>query len=175
MISIAYYLIFFPLRVTFGLSLFSNPFSYIALFVIISDILVHLNTGFYDKGVLVTDRIHILINYFSNRIFHDLISLIPFIMYDFSDVSSNMLSNELKFLESMVSLLFLIRVSHLTSLKRKIEERFYEKKMLTHIFSLFSLLLNTLYIAHLFSCAWLVVGYFKQDTNNTWMNLANVD
>lgn len=110
MLCIAYYLIFFPLRVTFGLEIFYSPVSFLALVVIIFDVLVFLNTGFYEKGALITDRIHIFMHYISNRFLQDFISVLPFLFYDFSDISSNMLADSTKLLESCISLLFLIRI-----------------------------------------------------------------
>jgi len=35
--------------------------------------------------------------------------------------------------------------------------------------------MNTLYIAHIFSCAWIIVAEFKMSSDNTWMSQANVD
>lgn len=114
MISIAFFLIFFPLRVAFGLDMFSTIISYISLVIIILDIVVNLNTGYYGKGVLITDRTHILLNYINERMFADIISLLPFILFDFSDINSNMLSNKLKFSESIISILFLIKLKRLS-------------------------------------------------------------
>ena len=63
MISISYFLIFFPLKIAYGTKLYSNPFPLVGLSIILLDILVFLNSGFYDKGALVTDRISIFLNY----------------------------------------------------------------------------------------------------------------
>ena len=110
MLCIAYFLIFFPLRVVFGLEIFNSAVSIIALVVIIFDALVFLNTGFYEKGALITDRIQVFMHYISSRFLQDFFSIIPFIFYDFSDVSNNMLADTTKLFESCISLLFLIRI-----------------------------------------------------------------
>lgn len=47
----------------------------ILIFVI--DVLMFINTAFYEKGVLVTDRKQIFINYFDKRFFKDIFSNIP--------------------------------------------------------------------------------------------------
>lgn len=175
MLAIAYFLVFFPLRVAFGLSLYNSGVAFIALAVILMDIIISLNTGFYDKGSLVSDRVGILMNYLTNRALTDAISLMPFIIYDFSGIDENLFSNPLKFAESVISLLFLVRIFQLSQLKKKIEERFYQKKSLTHTFALLSLLLTILYIAHLLACIWIIVADYKKDTLNTWMNVIKVD
>ncbi|KAL4485121.1 hypothetical protein ABPG73_015672 [Tetrahymena malaccensis] len=175
MISISYYLIFFPLRIAFGLGYEDSMASYFALGVLILDIFIYLNTGFYDKGALITDRIQIFIHYLDSRFFTDLFSMVPFVVYNISSSDSNFLSDPLKFLESIISLLFLVRVNHLGQIKKKIEERFYQNKTLTHVISLFTLLATALYIAHLFSCMWIIIAEFRLSTQNTWMQLAKVD
>lgn len=164
MVSITYYLIFFPLRIAFGLDIHDSIASYFALGIIFFDILVYLNTGFYDKGALVTDRIGILIHYLDTRFLSDIFSMIPFLVYDIADHEANLFSDFLKLFESFISLMFLVRVSHLGQIKKKIEERFYQKKTLTHIISLFTLLATTLYIAHLFSCIWIIVAEYKLES-----------
>lgn len=125
MIGIAYFLIFFPLRIAFGIDIYDSIASFFALGIIFFDILVYLNTGFYDKGALVTDRIGIFIHYVDTRFLTDIFSMFPFVAYNVSDSSSNLFSDSAKFIESVISLIFLVRVSHLGSIKKKIEERFY--------------------------------------------------
>ena len=130
MISIAYYLIFFPLRIAFGLNLYSNPISFIAVILIQFDILVHLNTGFYDKGALVNDRIHILMHYLGKRFITDILTMIPFLVYGFSGSHDNLLSTFPKLLESAISLLFLIRV--FSSLSSPPHPKLLKANQLTH-------------------------------------------
>jgi hypothetical protein len=158
MMSISYFLIFFPLRVAFGLEIYFSFIPYIAFGVLLADSVIYLNTGFYERGVLVSDRIGIFMHYISHRMLADIFSLMPFFVYDFSDINENLFSNMPKLLESLIGILFLIRLKHLGMSKKKIEERFYEKKTLMHIISLLSLLLTTIYIAHLLACFWAITA-----------------
>lgn len=113
MISIAYFLIFFPFRITFGLHLYDYAGSYICAGIVTSDIVVCMNTGFYSKGALVSERIGICMHYMNTRLLLDFITLIPFVLYDFSNISTNLFSDRDKFIESFLSVMFLIRISHL--------------------------------------------------------------
>lgn len=113
MISISYFLIFFPLRIAFGIDINDSIASYFAMGIIFFDILVYLNTGFYDKGTFVTDRIRIFIHYMDTRFLSDIFSMIPFIVYNISDPKNNIFLDSAKLIESLVSLMFLVRVSHL--------------------------------------------------------------
>ena len=158
MMSISSFLIFFPLRIAFGLEIYFSFIPFAAVCVLIADTLILLNTGFYDKGALVSDRIGILVHYFNRRMLSDLLSFLPFLIFDISDSNQNIFSDPIKFLERMIAVLFLIRLKHLGMNKKKIEERFYEKKTLMHIISLISLLLNTIYIAHLLACIWAIIA-----------------
>lgn len=113
MIAITYFLIFFPLRIAFGLSLYNSGVAFIALAVIILDIIVSLNTGFYDRGSLVSDRVGILMNYLTNRALTDSLSVLPFLIYDISGVNQNIFADPMKLIESAISVLFLTRIFHL--------------------------------------------------------------
>lgn len=170
MVSISFFLLFFPIRVTFGLPVYDYWYSTAALTVLIVDVFVTLNTGYYEKGTLVNDKIGILMNYLRRRIISETVSFLPFILTNFSDSNAGIFVDGKKTVESIIALMFLVRLLHLSHIKRKIEERFYQRKMLTHILSLFSLLLNMIYIAHILACVWILVAEAKKDSEKTWMH-----
>jgi hypothetical protein len=53
----------------------------IAIFVLIVNILINFNTGYFDKGVIIYERISIAKNYIRNYFIQDLLSTIPFTIY----------------------------------------------------------------------------------------------
>ncbi len=51
--------------------------NYIMTGIVINDIFMSINTGFYEKGVCITDRKLILKNYLKNYFFTDMIAVWP--------------------------------------------------------------------------------------------------
>jgi hypothetical protein len=69
-----------PLHVSFEksfISLVSAPVYLFAVALFWIDIIVTLNTGFYDKGVLILERRYILMSWLNNSFLFDMLALIP--------------------------------------------------------------------------------------------------
>ncbi len=49
----------------------------VAIFLIIMDIFIDLNSGYYDKGNIEINRIKIIKNYIKNSLFIEIISILP--------------------------------------------------------------------------------------------------
>ncbi len=77
-----------PLHLSFGISyqeLINNSFLiFLCPIILILDILINLNTGFFDKGNSIVSRKEILKNFFKKNLFFDLICILPFIVNIFN-------------------------------------------------------------------------------------------
>jgi hypothetical protein len=76
------------------------------------DIVLDFNTGFYEEGVLITDRQQISINYFKNDFLINLIST--------AGLFTQILFEDLTYL----NFVFLLRLKQMTNLIAIIEEHF---------------------------------------------------
>lgn len=77
-----------PIVIVFDYSyayLIPRQFVYILPLILIMDILVNMNTGYFDKGQVVKNRIHIIYFYWKKNFISDIISVIPFIISLFCD------------------------------------------------------------------------------------------
>jgi hypothetical protein len=75
-----------PIRLVFGLTfthLSSNLLSFLAPWMMIFDILINMNTGYYDKGNPVTNRGSIIMQYLKHHSITDMACVVPFIIYFF--------------------------------------------------------------------------------------------
>jgi hypothetical protein len=71
---------FIPVHIAAGVSfkkLMPIEFNYVMTIIIIFDIFVNLNTGYYLKGVCINNRKLILKNYFERQFFTDFIAVFP--------------------------------------------------------------------------------------------------
>ncbi len=72
----------------------STYFAFIAPWMMIFDILINLNTGYYDKGIPITKKSKIIINYLKNNIITDIVCVVPLITYFFKYESIYKYSNQ---------------------------------------------------------------------------------
>jgi len=50
-------------------------------YYLILDMIINMNTGYYDKGRAVTNSWNIITNYLKNNMITDMFSVLPFITY----------------------------------------------------------------------------------------------
>lgn len=132
------------------------------------DIVINLNTGFYQKGNLVMDRVKILRNYLSFWFWIDIFSTIPIDNFFGSSNSSG--SNPRTFLRyikiiRVLKLLKLIRLTKLKIMIIKIKDRISNKKVLSLI-TVFKLLIYLLLVAHFYACLMYSVSYDNLDPDS---------
>jgi hypothetical protein len=53
--------------------------------MLLADIFINLNTGFFDKGNSIVSRKEIFKHFFKKNLFYDLICILPFIINIFND------------------------------------------------------------------------------------------
>jgi hypothetical protein len=61
----------------------STYVAFIAPWMMIFDIFINMNTGYYDKGIPITNKTQIIINYLRHNSITDMICVLPFIVYFF--------------------------------------------------------------------------------------------
>jgi hyperpolarization activated cyclic nucleotide-gated potassium channel 2 len=118
------------------------------------DILINFNTGFYEKGILIMDRVKILKNYLSFWFWVDIVSTIPIDkILGFDSSNNNQAGKVLKFVRVLrvLKLLKLIRLTKLKFMIIKIKDRISNKTILSFI-TVGKLLLYLFLIAHSFAC-----------------------
>lgn len=132
----------------------SDSVDNISIVVFSIDIFVNFNTGFYEKGVLILDRVKIFKNYLSFWFWVDFLSTIPIDkVFGFDSDSNNQAGRIIKFVRVLrvLKLLKLIRLTKLKIMIIKIKDRIANKKLLAMI-TVFKLLLYLFLIAHTFAC-----------------------
>ena len=86
-----------------------------------------MNTSYYDKGSLVSERVEIIINYFEGEMWLDIFSFLPsFIFFEIEKANNSYYP----------LLLVFLKFSRFKRIVKKIKERFYHNKKFTHILSL---------------------------------------
>ncbi|EAR93587.2 cyclic nucleotide-binding domain protein (macronuclear) [Tetrahymena thermophila SB210] len=153
------------------------------LFVIpiflIFDCLIHFNTGYFEKGQVITSRTKIFKKYFKNNILNDLISLVPFLITIYGELSQQIyikIDGKNQILEIVLKILiipFFFKAFYIKNrVIKRIEERFHLSFQATNIIMLAKLLYTIILINHLFACLW--VGTAKIELGlkytDTWMN-----
>ena len=126
---------------------------YITYFSYIIDILINFFTSFYEKGNLITDRYKICKYYLKKGSFiSDLITLLA-----------------LELPIEGFSLLFLFRIIKTNELFNRIEKFLFASDTIYNLLSLFKLILNILFLSHIFACIWYYIGFKNQDSGKTWL------
>ena len=141
---------------------------------------MNLNTGFYEKGILIKNRKRILWNYIKGWFFLDFASTIPidFIMNNFLDYQKNSkaaivgksskLIRILKFLR-FLRMIRLLRAFKLKEIFLKIEEYLQLSAVLNAILSLIKLAVIIIIIAHWCACFWYFIATIYENDNNNWI------
>ncbi|EAR84834.2 cation channel family protein (macronuclear) [Tetrahymena thermophila SB210] len=137
------------------------------LVIILSfDIAVNFNTGFFEKGELITSRTRIAQNYIKNMLFVDLMSIIPLIAYFLKHQNSVSIT-------SFFLLSFFCKIRCFTRIFRKLEEIIRMQHVALNLLQLFKLLSTTLIFTHIFSCIWIYTGENTGQQNN-WISYSRL-
>ncbi|KAL4480344.1 hypothetical protein ABPG74_020860 [Tetrahymena malaccensis] len=154
--------------------------------ILMMDILVNMNTGYFEKGQVVKSRVSIVYFYLKNNSVTDIISVIPFIISFYFDPYINQSLGDQKLAENKPNwiqhpaykiflMLFFLKILSLSQIFRKIEERFNLSKRVTYILQLIKLLFTIILINHLFACLWVYVAKQEGSSVKTWMNSIDVN
>lgn len=173
MILIICYLYIIPINLSFGIDMlnyfddkapnFVSFFRYFSIIFFILDIFINLNTAFYNKGELIYDRRKIILNYFKNQLFYDILSLI----YIFLNI---LMPNQAYFgYENLLAFLFFLRIGNLNRITTRIEEFILLDETFFNLISLIKLIFGVLVLSHLFACIWHYIGFVNLGDEETWL------
>ncbi|KAL4483975.1 hypothetical protein ABPG72_013981 [Tetrahymena utriculariae] len=152
---------FLPLYIPFNIAFYDiiHPFfAYLMYFLLVFDILVNMNTTYYEQGKQIVDRRIILLKYLQTSFILDLIPILP-ITIDLFIVQFDY--TVLRF----IFLVFLIKLNRMYSILGKIQDQFHLVSSITSYMQLFKLLIVHLLVSHYFACLWLLIGRAQSDQN----------
>ncbi|KAL4480340.1 hypothetical protein ABPG74_020856 [Tetrahymena malaccensis] len=146
--------------------------------LLIVDIVINLNTGFFFKGQVIKSRIKNLEKYFKKHIFIDTVCVFPFLFtlygeYSNIDPQSGNVTPGYTPIPRIFLLPFFFKIITLISKLKKIEERFSIPRLITNVIQLAKLLFTIILINHLFACLWVYTAKFEDDPKS-WMQYKGI-
>ena len=139
-------------------SFFGNFLLKICLTFFIIDIFINFNTGYYDKGTLVSDRVKISKKYLRTSFIFDGISLIPII--------SDAFGGEKVFI---IELLFIIRLKTFFRIFSQAQKSTHINFEAYNIIELLKILMKILLLTHILACVWHYIGLNQDENSNSWL------
>lgn len=159
--SISYLFFVIPINLSFDIDyeeFTEENFVYVTNIVILVDMIITLNSGFYNKGILIVERWEIIKNYVKNSIITEIIGCL-FIAFNFLTLNNTLDNTNLKTIRSICLMLFFIKINHFTKIAKRIEERFLLSPKVRNILKFIKLLASILIISHIYACVWI---YFAE-------------
>ncbi|KAL4460564.1 hypothetical protein ABPG73_010485 [Tetrahymena malaccensis] len=141
----------------------------------ILDIMISLNTGYFEQGHQVNNKRKIFNNYFKSSFLIDLISLIPiFVHFNIGNCNNNETGSSFY---KLPLLLCLLKITQFSKTFSKIQERFLLTPNTTNLISLCKLLGTMIFVCHLFACSWVFLGQMQISynlNNQNWLTKQNL-
>ncbi|KAL4476600.1 hypothetical protein ABPG72_000759 [Tetrahymena utriculariae] len=155
---------------------FIQQTSFYAFVFFLIDILVNLNTAFFDKDIIITRRKLIAKKYILSSIFiTDLISMFILgskVIYSNSFISNN--TNQNLFLFGLNLLIFL-KGNGISYKKKRFDYIFTLTENQKHIFKLVNQLASVITVAHIAAIGWYFVGISESNNyQNNWLDKLNI-
>ena len=161
---------FIPLNATFMISddNFYSKIRYILIIILLFDILLNFNTGYFHRGTLILTRKEILKRYMRLDFWIESISFLPSLLINILAVD---LLKEYKPQINFMEFLFLLRIIYLDKMIRKICDFYQSTEFLNNFISLVKLGVWSLYVAHICACMFHYVSYMdKSEYHQTWIS-----
>ena len=150
LITIFCFFFFIPIKVIYNINLIDlmgTHIFFIGVAILGIDILVSANSGFYLKGFYKSERWEVL-NYYLKTSF----------LYDFGVLLLLLIESHIW---NFVLLLFFYKLKPYSLIIKRIEESFYFNINIIHYMRLGKLLAFILFVAHIFSCFWVIIGMME--------------
>lgn len=171
---IVYQMIMIPFTISFTIN--ENPqqsnFDFFIDIYFMADILLSFQTGYYEKGILITSRKAIALNYIKSWLIIDLVASFPYTWVsstDDSGVTSSKVLLILKFLRTL-KILRLLRIFKLKRIISRIEAIIELSVFLNAMVGFLKLSVIILFIGHWIACAWHYVAVIESfNYPNTWL------
>lgn len=159
LIIILLVLFMIPIQVCFRLTI-ENGFDYFLFFFFIADIIINMNTSYFNKGFIVKKRINIITHYVKNEFFIDTITLI-FYFLDLKEFGHFRL----------LKMLFFLRWKKIEKIHSKIQEKFTSLNSHNSFIDLINLMFFSFYILNIFACFWYYIATIDHSNSNTWLKV----
>ncbi|CAD8045151.1 unnamed protein product [Paramecium primaurelia] len=181
-----YVLIFFwlPYKISFQLDYIGqllnqkskNQMIEIILLTILSfDVVIGLNLAFIYKGIIIKDRKRIIINYFKQYAFVDLVSIstvtIQFFILNDSQEDHD-IDNNLTLQILFCVIFYVLRMTKINKILAQIQEFFNLNGSLNDLVGLLKLTMIILFIAHICACVWHGVAFYND--SYSWLDAYNL-
>ena len=163
MFLILFFFIIIPLELSFGdLSKFiPDKYKTYGLFFLLLDVIKSLNTAYYHKGILVTKRKDVMLNYLMERFPIDIITISPMM------VNYNIAFEYNYFY--FLNMLFYVKYCHFKRIRERLEELIFLNE---NFIALVKLIFRILLFSHIFACIWHYIGTL---TTDSWLIKFNLD
>lgn len=164
-IIIVFLLFYIPITITFNVELFDEFYQILYIIIMIFDVLIQMNTFYFQYGMEVKNRKKIIKHYFVTRFWFDFLALIGLLVELVSPVS-------------YLALLYYLKIYSLLYVNEKLMNRFqfsYKAKGVKDLIMLFFLIVL---IAHLIACAWSFISdpIFEYNKYNvTWIKENHIE
>lgn len=151
--AISFLLFMIPIHISFGMpyDMFTHKALVdVACSMIFIDIGVSINTGFYDKGIHVTDRLQIVKHYVKTSLVTEILGCLSLIAHFFSWEG---------YIQQFVLMLFISKVNHFSNIAARLQERFLLSPTIQNRLKLVKLLITNILISHFYACIWIYIAY----------------
>ncbi|EGR30221.1 hypothetical protein IMG5_137760 [Ichthyophthirius multifiliis] len=147
---------YIPLNLAFNLASQSYLFTYIMNvlpgWIFSIDIILHFNTAYYQKGIIVTERRKITRKYLSGQFFIDSFVILPFLMASYLQIQ-------------YLQLIILLRFNKMIQISNDFIEFFSLKNKQIAKYDLCKLIFLILFIAHLCGCCFYQLTKIEIENN----------
>ena len=131
--------------------------------LLIIDTLLKFMTGYYENGLVITDKRHIIKHYLKSGFMFDLLSYCPILI-------QSMLHDQgigLKILQ----LLVFCKMKRIQIIMNNFKEMISLNGKNDYILSLIILIVTIVFFCHINACIWHLVAYYN--TSNTWLDYSH--
>ncbi|EGR30563.1 cation channel family protein, putative [Ichthyophthirius multifiliis] len=132
-------------------------FMKLAPYLLTLDMLININTAYYDKGITINNRQQIIVKYLMFKFWIDIITIVSFIF------------------QSQYKLLFLLRLVQVKHLINKLDENYQIQYKMPITFQLQKLLLVVLLVSHMCACGFHFILKYSTEEQNTWIKNINAE
>ena len=132
--------------------------------LLVIDTLLKFITGYYENGLVITSKSHIISHYLKKGLIFDLLSYCPVIM------QSILMDNyAIRFLQ----LFMFLKLKRMKIIVSNFQEMISLNGQNDYILSLLRILLQIVFFSHLTACIWHSVAYYPANENN-WLEATGI-
>ena len=139
----------------------------VSIFCFFIDMLVKLSTGFYDNGLVVTDRKIIVKRYFQTALIPDSIAIFTLIN-EAIYLSGQGIDGTIR---KILEVFFILKLLDIRDTLTQYQQIFSLNETYQAVYSLIMLSGVLLLVAHTFACFWILIGVYSDSKyESSWVN-----